>query len=218
MSRIVVVHAFRAGTGKSYVTANLATVVGLRGQRVGVVDTAYDATTEAVRRAGGRVFHIPSTVQVSEIAELLRNARNVELLNDGFRKVIQALNLDVLFVDTSPGLDEETLRPIAISDVLIVVLRPEDEDFQGTSVIVEVACKLDVPRVGLVVNRVPATFDLDAVRGQVAATYQCPVAAVLPLSEETLRPDNTEVLYLRDARHPFSQAIEGLADFVMAGS
>jgi MinD-like ATPase involved in chromosome partitioning or flagellar assembly len=39
MSKIVSIHSFRGGTGKSNTTANLAALLAALGQRVGVVDT-----------------------------------------------------------------------------------------------------------------------------------------------------------------------------------
>ena len=39
MSKIVSVHSFRGGTGKSNISANLAVLTALQGKRVGVVDT-----------------------------------------------------------------------------------------------------------------------------------------------------------------------------------
>jgi len=39
MGKIVSVHSFRGGTGKSNTTANLAVLLALRGRRVAVVDT-----------------------------------------------------------------------------------------------------------------------------------------------------------------------------------
>ena len=39
MGKIVSIHSYRGGTGKSNLTANLATAVALTGKRVGVVDT-----------------------------------------------------------------------------------------------------------------------------------------------------------------------------------
>jgi MinD-like ATPase involved in chromosome partitioning or flagellar assembly len=39
MPKVVSVHSYRGGTGKSNFTANLATTVALQGYRVGVVDT-----------------------------------------------------------------------------------------------------------------------------------------------------------------------------------
>jgi MinD-like ATPase involved in chromosome partitioning or flagellar assembly len=39
MTKIVSVHSFRGGTGKSNTTANLAALAAGQGRRVGVVDT-----------------------------------------------------------------------------------------------------------------------------------------------------------------------------------
>ena len=39
MSKIIAVHSFRGGTGKSNTTANLAALVALAGHRVGIIDT-----------------------------------------------------------------------------------------------------------------------------------------------------------------------------------
>src|SRR5574340_1089823 len=39
MGKIVSIHSFRGGTGKSNATANLASQLALAGKRVGVVDT-----------------------------------------------------------------------------------------------------------------------------------------------------------------------------------
>ena len=39
MSKIISIHSFRGGTGKSNTTANLATILASRGMTVGVIDT-----------------------------------------------------------------------------------------------------------------------------------------------------------------------------------
>ena len=39
MSRIVSIHSFRGGTGKSNTTANVAALLASEGRRIGVVDT-----------------------------------------------------------------------------------------------------------------------------------------------------------------------------------
>ena len=75
-------------------------------------------------------------------------------------------------------------------------MRPDQQDYQGTGVTVEVARKLDVPRLLLVVNKVPEVFDTARCEERVEQTYDCEVAAVLPHSDEmmalasagTLRP------------------------------
>ncbi|MBU0496046.1 MAG: MinD/ParA family protein [Chloroflexi bacterium] len=218
MPHVVVIHSFHRSAGKSNVTANLAAAVAVRGKRVGVVDTTYDVTPEAVEQSGGRVFHVPPTVEASEIVQLMRDAHDVDSMSEGFRQIIQTLELDILLVDAHPGLSEEALRPIAISDTLVIVLRPEGPDFQGTSVIVDVAHRLDVPRICLVVNKVAPTLDYQAVASQIEQTYHCPVVAILPLLEEPLFPDSASAFYLQAPQHPFSQAIEQLADFILNSS
>jgi hypothetical protein len=83
---------------------------------------------------GGDIHLIPSSLKAGEIARVLREGCDVSLLNDGFRELIRRLNLDYLFIDTHPGLNEETLLSIAISDVLLIILRPDQQDYQGTAV------------------------------------------------------------------------------------
>src|SRR4029079_6817373 len=39
MSKIISIHSFRGGTGKSNTTANVAALLALEGRRVGVIDT-----------------------------------------------------------------------------------------------------------------------------------------------------------------------------------
>ena len=51
MSKIVSIHSFRGGTGKSNTTANLAALLAIEGRRVGVVDTDHAVTAELKRLA-----------------------------------------------------------------------------------------------------------------------------------------------------------------------
>ncbi len=221
MPRIISVHSFRGGTGKSNTTANLAALMAMRGRRVGVVDTdiaspgihvlfglgdtslgrslndylwgrcpiedtAHDVTASLGPDVSGKVLLIPSSIKAGEIARILREGYDVGMLNDGFRDLIAALRLDALLVDTHPGLNEETLLSMAISDVLLIVMRPDQQDYQGTAVTVEVARKLDVPCLRLMVNKVPAAFNPEEVRARVEQTYGCQVAAVLPHSDDMM--------------------------------
>lgn len=39
MAKIISIHSFRGGTGKSNITANIAALLATEGQRVGVIDT-----------------------------------------------------------------------------------------------------------------------------------------------------------------------------------
>ena len=117
-----------------------------------IKETAHDVAAQMGADVPGKVYVIPSSMKAGDIARVLREGCDVGVLRDGVHELIDALGLDLLMIDTHPGLNEETLLSIAISDTLAIVLRPDQQDYLGTSVTVEVARKLDVPRLLLVVR------------------------------------------------------------------
>ena len=139
--------------------------------RCEIQEAAYDVTPALGVDIPGRIYLTPSSIKAGEIARILREGYDVGLLNDGFRNLIENLDLDLLLIDTHPGLNEETLLSIAISDVLVIILRPDQQDYLGTSVTVEVARKLEVPRMLLVVNKTPEVFDPQEVKNRVEGAY-----------------------------------------------
>lgn len=251
MSKIISIHSFRGGTGKSNTTANLATLFALDGYRVGVIDTdiqspgihvlfgldeeemgfaindylygnctitqaAYDVTARLGQPMAGQIYLIPSSIKVGEIARVLREGYDVGLLSDGIRQLITELTLDLLLIDTHPGLNEETLLSIALSDALVIVLRPDHQDYQGTSVTVAVARKLEVPRLLLLVNKVPAVFDPAVVRTRVEQIYQAEVAAILPHADEMMALASGGIFVLHHPDHPVTACYQALAAQLLA--
>jgi MinD-like ATPase involved in chromosome partitioning or flagellar assembly len=249
MAKIISIHSFRGGTGKSNLTANLAVLLAQMGHRVGVVDTdiqspgihvlfgldeedmplalndylwgrcsieeaACDVThiLQDTGDTGGAIYLIPSSVRTDEITRVLRDGYDVGLLNEGFRDLIHGLHLDYLMIDTHPGLNEETLLSIAISDALLIILRPDQQDYQGTAVTVEVARRLDVPWLKLVVNKALSLFDLAALQQEISQIYGVPVAGVLTESEDMLRLGSSDVFCLRFPDHPFTQRLREIAN------
>jgi MinD-like ATPase involved in chromosome partitioning or flagellar assembly len=180
-------------------------------RRCAIEDTAYDVTPPPIAAQRGAIFLIPSSVKTGEITRVLQEGYDVGLLNDGFEQLLDKLSLDFLLIDTHPGLNEETLLSIAISDVFLLVLRPDHQDFQGTAVTVEVARKLNVPKMLLVVNKVLPSMDFAALKEQVEATYHVPVAGVLPLNEEMLRLASAGLFVLAYPHHPFTREIGKIA-------
>jgi septum site-determining protein MinD len=176
-----------------------------------IEETARDVTPALCATNGGRVFLIPSSIKPGEITRVLREGYDVGLLNDGFHELIDRLKLDTLLIDTHPGLNEETLLSIAISDLLVLILRPDRQDFQGTAVTVDVARQLDVPRMLLVVNKALPSLDFAALRQQVEGTYGATVAGVFPESEQMLALGSSGVFCLHYPDHPFTQEIERVA-------
>lgn len=175
-----------------------------------IEQAAYDVTP-GLGELSGRVFLIPSSIKPGEITRVLREGYDPGLLNDGCQRLIEVLDLDMLFIDTHPGLNEETLLSIAISDALLIIMRPDQQDYQGTGVTVEVARKLEVPRLLLVVNKVPQSYDSEQVRERVEAAYKAPVAAVMPHSDELMALASGGIFALRFPDHPVSALYRQIA-------
>jgi septum site-determining protein MinD len=260
MAKIISIHSFRGGTGKSNTTANVAALLAAEGRRVGVIDTdiqspgihvlfglageeighalndylwgkcdiqqtAHDVTPNLGSGVSappnstdikGRVFLVPSSIKPGEITRVLREGYDAQLLTRGFRELIEELGLDVLMIDTHPGLGEETLLSIVISHVLAIILRPDQQDYEGTGVTVEVARHLKVPRMVLIVNKVPPVFDSAAVKARVEQAYNCPVAAVLPHSDEMMALASGGIFALRYPDHPVTTALKQAATSLVA--
>lgn len=255
--KIVSIHSFRGGTGKSNTTANLAAQAAIAGKRVAVVDTdiqspgihvlfgldenkmgntlndflhdkcsirevAFNVGERAAdsegrsKLSGKNLWLLPSSIRGREISQILREGYDVNRLNEGFQTIIKELNLDYLFIDTHPGLNEETLLSIAISDVLIIVLRPDNQDLQGTAVTVDIARSLDVPNLILMVNKAIPKYDFADIKKQVEGTFNAPVAGVLPLSFDLADNASQDLFSLRFPDHEWSRALRTVAQAILA--
>jgi septum site-determining protein MinD len=179
--------------------------------RCHIKQAAHDLTTSLDAGLRGRVYLVPSSIKVNDIARVMRDGYDVGLLNDGLRQLVKQLSLDVLLLDTHPGLNEETLLSIAMSNTLAIVMRPDQQDYEGTSVTLSVARKLKVPDLVLVVNKTPSVFDADEVRERVEKTYDCEVTAVLPHSDELMSLASEGIFALRYPDHPVTDLYRQIA-------
>jgi MinD-like ATPase involved in chromosome partitioning or flagellar assembly len=249
MAKVISIHSFRGGTGKSNITANLATLIAQTGLRVGIIDTdiqspgihvpfgldenqvkytlndylwgrcpiesaAYDMSRILAKQRWfgkqGKLYLVPSSIKTAEISRILREGYDARLLNEGLRQLIQRLQLDFLMIDTHPGINEETLLSAVISDVMLVVLRPDKQDYQGTAVTIDVARKLGVPKLLTIVNKALPSLPFDQLRQQVQANYNVPVAGILPVCEEMFQLASSGIFCLQYPDHTWSQTVTGI--------
>jgi len=160
----------------------------------------------------GQVYLIPSSVRPDEIVQVLRQGYDMRKLTSAFRDLAAELNLDIILIDTHPGLNEETLFSLAISTAVLIVLRPDQQDYEGTGVTVDIARSLEVPRILLLVNKAPADYDPAQLRKTVEETFQCDVAGVIAHDDEMLKLGSREVFVLHHRDHPMARTIEAVAD------
>ncbi len=275
MFKIISIHSFRRGTGKSSLVANLAALMATapmsegitrtRQRRVCAIDTniqspslpllfgmddakiqytlndyllgrceieqaAYSINLSPYARdlcwtrsrststdvhAPAEIILVPASMRTSDITQILRRGYDITLLHKGLQRLVKTLDLDIMIIDTHAGLNEETLPLMALADEVIVLLRLDPLEYQGTAVMIDITQQLEVPNVKLFVNQVPgastskternADAKADAatvanateaanaikiasfmaqVKSQVEQTYEHPVIAVLPASDD----------------------------------
>ncbi len=247
MAKIIVIHSYRGGTGKSNLTANIATMVAQAGNRVGIVDTdlpspgihvlfglnekgirntlndylwgkcpientAHDVSHVMTQNeVNSAIYLVPSSIKLGDISRIIREGYNVELMLEGFKKLIKFIQLDYLFIDTHPGLNQETLVSLTISNVVLYIMRPDSQDFQGTSVTLDVARRLQVPKILIIVNKALKEYNFAQLSQEVESTYKIKVAGILEQSDEIMRIASQGIFAIQYPNHQISKVIRGIA-------
>lgn len=248
MSRMLTLHSFRGGTGKSNLAANLAWLAAWRGAKVAVIDTdlqspgihvilgadttgmtqtlsdfvrnrceledvVVDLTAQhGVGGRGGKLMLLPSSMRLEAITRILADGYDIEHLNGELSGLAERLGLDYVLIDTHPGLNRETTLCAAVSDVLALIVRPDEQDFQGTAVLVEIAKKIAVPEVTLILNKVPEGTDFEGLERKVTEAFGFPVAGALPLDSDLARLGSSGVFVAEFPNHAITRELERIAD------
>jgi len=95
-----------------------------------------------------------------------------------------------------------------------LIMRPDQQDFQGTSVTVEVARKLGVPRMYLIINKAPETINFDELKEKVHKIYHCEVAAILPHADEMMLLGSAGIFSLAYPEHIINQKLKQVTELI----
>jgi MinD-like ATPase involved in chromosome partitioning or flagellar assembly len=158
------------------------------------------------------LYLVPAKPDVlGNINKILRKGYADNLLAIAFEKLIETLNLDVLLIDLYAGLQEETLFTINISDMLVIVLRPDAQDYQGSSVTVEVTRHFQPPpQIMLVLNELPHGFNNTEVQEEVERIYHCDIVFTLPHADEITNLNNNAIFVQHYPLHPITTTLTNM--------
>jgi MinD-like ATPase involved in chromosome partitioning or flagellar assembly len=219
MSEIISVHSFRGGTGKSNSTANLSAIMASQGLRVGVVDTDIQSPGIHV------LFGLDETEMGRSLNDYLWGKCEIkETAHDVTGRLGIPVSGKIYLIPSSIKAGEiaRVLREGYDVGLLndgfhrLVEELSLEQDYQGTGVTVEVARKLDVPRMVLVVNKTPSAFDFDEVKRRVESAYDCEVAAVLPHADEMMTLASGGIFVVRYPDHPITAKYKQVAERLLA--
>lgn len=184
--------------------------------RCDLEETAYDMTAALGIEGEGAVFLLPSSMRLEAIMQILDRGYDPGKLNAHFSALMDTLDLDVLFVDTHPGLNRETMLTTAVSDTLVLLIRPDRQDFHGTAVMVEVAGRLSVPHVYMVANKVVNRLDRDDVKRKITEAFGYEVLGVLTLDEEMASLGSRGLFSQKHPAHPLSLELAAITERLLA--
>lgn len=157
------------------------------------------------------LYLIPSSDDMLRVIRTLKEGFSINSLTSVFSKFANLRNLDYLFVDSSSGLNEDILLSMSVADLLVIVMRLDEQDYQGVGMTLEIAKRLNLPRSLVVVNNAPPGYDPFMVEKQIRQSFDCEVGAILPFSEDFLALASEDIFELRYPEHPLSKMLEELA-------
>jgi MinD-like ATPase involved in chromosome partitioning or flagellar assembly len=155
---------------------------------------------------------VPASLTTRAITRILEEGYDVRRLNAQFDQLLDEMELDLLFIDTHPGLNRETMLTTAISDALVILIRPDQQDYHGTAVLTEIANKLEVPHKFLVANKIFSRVDEEQLKERLQKTFGYEVIGMIPLHEDLARLESRSLITQVIPEHMISHELRSVAE------
>jgi len=195
MGTAIGVVSLKGGVGKTSVVSALGDALASHGKKVLLVDgnlsspnlglhfnivnpeiSLHDVLEKNIRPSDAihelEDFHVLPSSLFREFnkANSLKLRNKIAYLKRGY---------DVILIDSSPALDEETLGVMLASDSILVVTTPDHPTLSNTLSAVKLAKKRGIPIIGLILNKVyDKDFELSI--EDIEEATDVPIMAVIP--------------------------------------
>ncbi len=201
MGKIIGVISLKGGVGKTSVVTSLGSAFSESGKKVLLVDgnlsspslglhlniiepekTLHHVLNRTIRPREAIYEH--QGVHVMPASIFKRIEVNPLKLKDGIKSLKRSY--DVIIIDSSPSLNEETLAVILASDELLVVTTPDHPTLSATIKAIKLAKQRGTPISGLIINKVHDK-DFEISFGDIESTLEIPILAVIPYDINVLK-------------------------------
>ncbi len=251
--KIITVHSFKGGTGKTNITANLSLAFASAGYKVGVVDSdmvhpslhimyglgdqqPYPTLTEfllekckateivhdisSMYNLQNKLYLIPSNLDDGIITEIIRKGFDIGHLFIGLREIGNNKNLDLLLIDTKPGLDEKTMLFFTMTNALLIVMRNDEADIRGTTELLKITAHFRVPTQYIIPNMIDHSREVNLIKElkSIFKGQEVLIPTPLPYSSKLSIEHSPHIDKLFISKYPddpFSQSIIGLRDIIV---
>ena len=176
-----------------------------------IEEAVHDLDDRLPQGSTGTLALVPSRLTTQAIAALVGGGYDAGLLDEGLRILVEKLSPDVMILDTQAGMNNETMVALSAADTVVILLRADEQDYQGAPVAAEAAQRMTAPHRIVLLNMVARADDAEQVRATAESVYGCAVAAVLPHSPKLAELASRGVFVLEYPDHPHTEQLRLLA-------
>ncbi|MGG6268378.1 MinD/ParA family ATP-binding protein [Leptolyngbya sp. AN03gr2] len=246
MSKTVILHTYRGGSGTSTLTANLAVLLAMRGARVGVIDAdlytpglhlLFGITGDALTRS----FNVAYLQQEQPIAELAYDATH--LLSDRGRLFVvpSSATLPALTRTLKESYDpiqlkqgsQQFIRAFDLDYLLIdtypgvdtswitfanqvLLVMRPDQQDFKGTAMLTTALKGFEASVRVILNQVVDRSQIQSLRDQIERAYRIPVAGAFEWMPEMAQIGSSRLFCLQYPEHPFTISMRSLSTQIVS--
>lgn len=179
-------------------------------------EAAHDMTSHLGMFPRGALYFTPAASPAHHEKEMLDADFDPARFREGMDELINNLKLDAVVVDARGGLDAGTLPLLVVCDIMVAVMSLDRQDYQGTGVLVDLARRMEMPYITIVVNNVTGLYEPNEVRAEVGRVYNCQVSAVVPHVPTMVAPGETGIQAVDMPDNAAVLALEPVATLVAA--
>lgn len=160
---------------------------------------------------GSSVLLVPANPDPSAAAAASRRAYDVDSLGTSCQQMAVDLALDVLLIDTDPGLPPSALVCLAAAQTALLVLALDKQQYQAAAATVAVVDRLPVSRRRLLVNLASPSLSYDNISAQVTGSFGWELSGIVPYCDELLALGSASLFVQRYPNHPVTAIFRQVA-------
>lgn len=231
MVKIIDVCSGKGGVGKTTIAANLAVALQAIGKRVAIVDCnlttshlslcfgmmSYPRTLNDALRSGAPIesvtYHHPSGIKIVPASLDLKDLIDIDASHLRTKLLESFKDLDVVLLDSAPGVGKEAMIALQASDSVVFVANPYIPSLVDVLKVHHLARDLGnrPAPLGVILNRARGRR-YEATAADLSQFVELPVIGTVPEDEAVLESTNMKTLVTLS--HPYSRA--SVAIFEMA--
>jgi len=174
-----------------------------------ILDAVYDVSS-TIGLPDDNLSLVPSSISHIDILDLVAQKRNPEKLKRAVDELKRKVNPDFIMIDTHPGVNDEFLLATGLVDILLAIVRPDNQDYQGAQVTAEIAKKMKLTTY-IVMNKVHHFWQKEKLMRKVNKAFNLPVAGVLPFTDKLMLTASEYIFTMKDPDSNFSREIQRIA-------